>query len=75
MTIIRALVICTAILIAGWLITTILNTRDGCYPWSPKEVKVPFHQGMMLCPGQTAILPGGSTIENADSKPHQALAP
>lgn len=30
-----------------------INASAGCYPWSPKEV--PFHQGMTLCPGQTAV--------------------
>lgn len=28
------------------------NAASGCYPWSPKEVE--FHQGMTICPSQSA---------------------
>jgi hypothetical protein len=30
----------------------ILNARDGCWPWSPADVE--YHDGMTICPGQTA---------------------
>jgi len=30
----------------------ISNIAAGCMPWAPTEVE--FHQGMTICPGQTA---------------------
>jgi hypothetical protein len=36
----------------GMLVIFAINAAGGCYPWSPKDVE--FHQGMTLCPGQTA---------------------
>lgn len=30
-----------------------INASGGCYPWSPKTVV--FHQGMTICPGQSAV--------------------
>jgi hypothetical protein len=29
-----------------------VNARAGCWPWSPREVE--YHDGMMICPGQSA---------------------
>jgi len=37
---------------AFFLAVEISNVTSGCYPWSPKHVV--FHQGMTLCPGQSA---------------------
>jgi hypothetical protein len=39
-------------LLLGMLVIFAYNAAGGCYPWSPKDVA--FHQGMTLCPGQTA---------------------
>lgn len=39
---------------AGAIGLLIINARGGCYPWSPSEVE--FHQGMTICPGQTATM-------------------
>ena len=39
-------------LVLGKLVIFAINAAGGCYPWSPKDVA--FHQGMTLCPGQTA---------------------
>lgn len=38
-----------------------INAWYGCYPWSPKEV--PFHQGMTICPGQTAVGTASVTVQ------------
>jgi len=32
-----------------------INASAGCYPWSPKVV--PYHDDMMLCPGQQTHVP------------------
>lgn len=29
-----------------------LNAKAGCWPWSPKVVD--YHEGMTICPGQSA---------------------
>lgn len=51
---ILAVVIALAVAASVWLLSLALNARDGCYPWSPKTV--PFHQGMTICPGQSAVM-------------------
>jgi hypothetical protein len=48
----RLALIVAAIAAMVWLILLAINAAGGCYPWSPKDVE--FHQGMTLCPGQTA---------------------
>lgn len=43
-----------------------INAQGGCYPWSPAEVE--YHDGMTLCPGQSArmrlkiIIPADKSI-------------
>lgn len=42
-----ALVICHDQVVRFWI-----NADAGCWPWSPAEVE--YHDGMTICPGQSA---------------------
>jgi hypothetical protein len=42
----------TVIVTTAYPMARLINlAMDGCYPWSPEQV--PYHPGMILCPGQS----------------------